>query len=159
MAYDKVVDSAVLEAGLESIAGAIRNKGGTTGTLSFPDGMASAIAAISTGVTVQTKNGTATSNSSGVLTLNCGFKPDLVVLYFGVYESNFETFITLPIKEQKQTGKYPLGIAMGADGIIEGWVTSATSSTTKISLYLYDWSWAGSYYANQSISYRAVKYS
>lgn len=49
MAYDKVVDSAVLDAGLTSIADAIRTKGGTSSTMSFPDGMASAIAAIPTG--------------------------------------------------------------------------------------------------------------
>ena len=49
MAYDKVVDSAVLEAGLTKIAAAIREKGGTTDTLAFPDAMAAAIAAIEAG--------------------------------------------------------------------------------------------------------------
>lgn len=49
MAFDKVVDSAVLEAGLTSIANAIREKGGASGTLAFPDGMAEAIAAIEAG--------------------------------------------------------------------------------------------------------------
>ena len=49
MAYDKVVDSAVLDAGLTSIADGIRAKGGTTDTMSFPDGMVNAIAAIETG--------------------------------------------------------------------------------------------------------------
>lgn len=49
MAYDKVVDSAVLDAGLTSIADEIRAKGGTTDTMSFPDGMVNAIAAIETG--------------------------------------------------------------------------------------------------------------
>lgn len=49
MAYDKVVDSAVLEAGLTKIAAAIREKGGTTDTLAFPDAMAEAIAAIEAG--------------------------------------------------------------------------------------------------------------
>lgn len=45
MAFDKVVDSSVLEAGLTAIANAIREKGGTSDTLAFPDGMAEAIAA------------------------------------------------------------------------------------------------------------------
>ncbi len=49
MAYDKVVDSAVLDAGLTKVADAIRTKGGTTGTMSFPDGMASAVANIPSG--------------------------------------------------------------------------------------------------------------
>lgn len=49
MAYDKVVDSSVLDAGLKSIADAIRAKGGTSGNLAFPAAMAEAIAAIETG--------------------------------------------------------------------------------------------------------------
>lgn len=49
MAYDKVIDSAVLEADLTSVADAIREKGGTSETLSFPDGFTEAIAAIESG--------------------------------------------------------------------------------------------------------------
>ena len=46
MAYDKVVDSAFLDAGLRLIADAIRGKNGTTGSLAFPVSMAKAIATI-----------------------------------------------------------------------------------------------------------------
>lgn len=49
MAYDKVVDSAVLDAGLKQIADAIREKGGTSDSLAFPTAMADAIAAIEAG--------------------------------------------------------------------------------------------------------------
>ena len=49
MAYDKVVDSAVLNAGLKQIADAIREKGGTSGNLAFPAAMAEAIVEISGG--------------------------------------------------------------------------------------------------------------
>lgn len=49
MAYDKVVDSSVLDAGLKAIADAIREKGGTSDNLAFPQAMAEAISAISTG--------------------------------------------------------------------------------------------------------------
>lgn len=49
MAYDKVVDSSVLDAGLKAIADAIRAKGGTSGNLAFPTAMAEAIAAIEAG--------------------------------------------------------------------------------------------------------------
>lgn len=45
MAYDKVVDSAVLDAGLKIVADAIRAKGGTTDNLEFPTAMAEAIEA------------------------------------------------------------------------------------------------------------------
>lgn len=49
MAYDKAVDSAVLDAGLTKIANAIRAKGGTTGNMEFPDGFAALIDAIEAG--------------------------------------------------------------------------------------------------------------
>lgn len=49
MAYDKVVDSSVLDAGLKQIADAIREKGGTSDSLAFPTAMAEAIAAIQAG--------------------------------------------------------------------------------------------------------------
>ena len=58
MAYDKVVDSSVLDAGLKTIADAIREKGGTSENLEFPTAMAEAIASIQTG-----------SGSSGGITL------------------------------------------------------------------------------------------
>ena len=50
MAYDKVVDSTVLDAGLTQIAGAIRAKTGTGGTLTFPSGFVSAIEGLSVGI-------------------------------------------------------------------------------------------------------------
>lgn len=49
MAYDKVVDSSVLNAGLTKIADAIRAKGGTSEKLAFPDGMAKAVTEIQAG--------------------------------------------------------------------------------------------------------------
>ena len=48
MAFDKVIDSAQLNADLESVADAIRDKGNTTEKLSFPAGMVSAIGDIKT---------------------------------------------------------------------------------------------------------------
>ena len=49
MAFDKVIDSAVLDADLTAVADAIRAKGGTTEQLSFPDGFVSAVEGIQTG--------------------------------------------------------------------------------------------------------------
>lgn len=49
MAYDKVIDSSVLEANLKSVANAIRTKGGTSANLAFPTGFANAISAIEAG--------------------------------------------------------------------------------------------------------------
>lgn len=49
MAYDKLVDSAQLDAGLMSVADAIRAKGGTSEELAFPDGFVSAVEGIQAG--------------------------------------------------------------------------------------------------------------
>ena len=49
MAYDKVIDSAKLDADLTTVADAIRSKGGTSEALAFPAGFVSAIAAIEAG--------------------------------------------------------------------------------------------------------------
>ena len=49
MAYDKIVDSGVLDGKLTAIADAIRTKGGTTGELEFPDGFVSAVEGIQAG--------------------------------------------------------------------------------------------------------------
>lgn len=47
MPFDKVVDSDLLDAGLSSIADAIRGKSGSSDGLSFPDGMEAAINGLS----------------------------------------------------------------------------------------------------------------
>ena len=49
MAVDKLVDSVQLDSNLESVADAIRTKGGTSAGIAFPSGFISAINAISTG--------------------------------------------------------------------------------------------------------------
>ena len=49
MAIDKAVDSAALDAGMLSVADAIRAKAGTTEPLAWPDGFAAAISGIETG--------------------------------------------------------------------------------------------------------------
>ena len=49
MAVDKLVDSTALDAGLTSVANAIRSKGGTSASLSFPQGFVDAIDDIETG--------------------------------------------------------------------------------------------------------------
>ena len=49
MALDKVVDSAALDAGMKSVADAIRAKTGTTDLLAWPDGFKAAVEGIQTG--------------------------------------------------------------------------------------------------------------
>ena len=83
MAYDKVVDSAVLDAGLKQIADAIREKGGTAGNLAFPTAMADAIAAIEAGggggATVSFGSFTPSTDAKDyVVAHDLGIVPDIV---------------------------------------------------------------------------------
>ena len=80
MAYDKVVDSSVLDAGLKTIADAIREKGGTSDNLAFPTAMAEAITAIeSGGAKIAQGTFTVSENvSSYTVQHNLGVKPKIV---------------------------------------------------------------------------------
>ena len=69
MAYDKAVDSGVLDAGLTSIADAIRTKGGTSDVMAFPAGFVAAIEAIETGGTLKYATGKTTSGSAKTVTV------------------------------------------------------------------------------------------
>lgn len=74
MAWRKIED-----AKLTAIADAIRAKAEKSDTMTIGE-MPTEIAGISTGVTIQRKEGKFTTNSSGKATVNCGFKPDTVVI-------------------------------------------------------------------------------
>ena len=78
MAYDKVVDSTVLNAGLTQIAGAIRAKTGTGGTLAFPSGFVSAIEGLSVGIKATAGTFTVAENTRNyVLSHGLGEVPSL----------------------------------------------------------------------------------
>lgn len=49
MAFDKIVDSAALDAGMSIVADAIRAKAGTTDPLAWPDGFKASVEGIQTG--------------------------------------------------------------------------------------------------------------
>lgn len=86
MAYDKAVDSAVLDTNLTAIANAIREKGGTSDPIAF-DAMANAIAAIESGGGAGFATGTLTFNESQgttsdlTVTHNLGFAPDHILWF------------------------------------------------------------------------------
>lgn len=79
----KFVDTDQLDADLTTVADSIRTKGETSAKLDFPNGFAAAVEAISTGVEVQVKTGSFTTNTSGNATVECGFQPDLVAFDTG----------------------------------------------------------------------------
>lgn len=135
---------------------AVGQRGGTVPQGQLPSALPAAILTIPT---VQRHTGSFTTNASGTAVLSCGFQPDLVVISLGVYETDFESLIALPLREQQQTGKKPLSVAMTNDGLLETWVTARSSTGVTLALYLYDWSWEGAAYASRTLNYCAVKYT
>ena len=74
MALDKAVDSAQLNADLTKVASAIREKGGTSDSLVYPDGFVTAIQAIQTGTELQiivtVKSGATVTAAKGSLSVS-----------------------------------------------------------------------------------------
>lgn len=81
MSVDKLVDSTQLDTDLTAVANAIRIKGGTSASLTFPSGFVSAINTISGGESGQTTTGTVTGDGTNVLEIPCNFAPDLIYIY------------------------------------------------------------------------------
>ena len=79
MAFDKVVDSAALDAGMKSVADAIRAKTGTTDLLAWPDGFKAAVEGIQTGGGQAFQCGTAVSADGTNLVVPCTLDNILIV--------------------------------------------------------------------------------
>lgn len=79
MALDKVVDSAVLDAGMKSVADAIRAKTGTTDLLAWPDGFKAAVEGIQTGGGQAFQCGTVVSADDTNLVVPCTLDNILIV--------------------------------------------------------------------------------
>lgn len=112
MAYDKVVDSSVLDAGLKQIADAIREKGGTSDNLAFPQAMADAIAAIEAGG-AQVESGvvTLTSDSTSGVEIyhGLGVVPNAVIVinldkHYYTHPAGSHYLLTADIKDKGYCG-------------------------------------------------------
>ena len=79
MALDKVVDSAALDAGMKSVADAIRAKTGTTDLLAWPDGFKAAVEGIQTGGCQAFQCGTVVSADGTNLVVPCTLDNILIV--------------------------------------------------------------------------------
>lgn len=112
------------------------------------------------GVDVQTYNGSFTTSSNGTASINCGFKPDLLVFYTA-NGNGYECVGALPIKERKTSRTLntvawsPADDASFIDFDLTG--LSDTGATVRVSLY--SLASNGDPYERKTISYRAVKYS
>lgn len=148
---------------MTAIANAIRAKTGGTGKLTL-DGMASAVAGIQIGTVVKRKTGTFTlSDPNGAppeVTINCGFKPDMLVVFLGEvtdeYAGRVESNMVFAFSERKTN----MTEATFADNGKRMHLGTAYPTDTGFffKLYGYTYSWSRVYLAGQ-FSYTAIKYT
>lgn len=112
------------------------------------------------GADVQTYDGSFTTSSSGSGSINCGFKPDLLVFYT-VNTNGYECVGALPIKERKTSRTLNTVAWSPADdtSFIDFDLTGVSDTGASVRVSLYSQSSNGDAYARKTISYRAVKYS
>ena len=112
---------------------------------------------LETGVTVQKKTGTITTNSSGIGEVACGFKPDFVVIHVGTVDDN-ENNMVLNFAES-YTGNSSFTVAC-RDPEYAFIQANGRNGDTGFGMYVgaYDWSW-GFHTVARTFSYTAVKYT
>lgn len=97
MAVDKIVDGTALDNNLTSVANAIRTKGGTSGSLSFPSGFVSAINAIVTGGGAAVRETSEFSLTAGTINLDNAYNANKIYFFiptggtFTAIQTNFSS--------------------------------------------------------------------
>lgn len=159
MAKYKFVNVDQLDADLTTIADSIRSKSGKSGTMAFPNGFASAISGISTGITVQRKSGSFTTNTSGSATVsNLGFKPDFVAVDGGDVDG-VPSFSAVAFTEANAT---TVGVNIPPtrdDYAVTYLKITQSSSGFSVSAKDYTGTWQETNCSNRTISYVAIKYT
>lgn len=154
--------SAALDAHKEQVVDgfeAVLEMGGTAPSSPIMANMPEAIKSIPKGVTVQSFDGSFTTSNSGGGTVNCGFKPDLVVLYTAT-GNGYECVAALPISERKTNSTLStVGRGSGDYDFIYVELKSVTTTGCTVAMALYNESSYGSAYARKTVSYRAIKYT
>lgn len=144
---------------LSDIADAIRAKEESTGTIQV-NKFASRIAAISTGIEVQTASGTFNTSSSGTATVTCGFQPDVVSISRGETDDGEVYTVAIPFLEY--SGKQinvALWTTSSSGYIYDLSVSSTTTGFSVKSATIWDSDWDGSTVKSTSFSYTAYKFT
>lgn len=146
---------------MTAIANAIRGKTGGSALLTL-DGMATAIAGISTGGGGERFAGSFTTNASYKATVSCGFKPDVVMIFTPSFSYNSSTTCEANLKyffAEKKMSYSEISNARYDDGIYEG-IAVRTETGFEISMMGYSFSWSKkpSIVSSKTFQYVAVKY-
>lgn len=143
---------------LTAIGDAIRAKEDSSDPIQVSE-IAARIAAIETGVTVQRASGTFTTNSSGTASVDCGFKPD-VVLFIGRHPYNNGLYHAgVDFYNSELTNMYTLVTPLNLSFIFTDIFVTQTSNGFSVSAKKFDNSFRESIESNRSIDYIAIKYT
>lgn len=144
---------------LSDIADAIRAKEESTGTIQV-NKFASRIAAISTGIEVQTASGTFKTSSSGTATVTCGFQPDVVSISTGETSDGEVCTVAIPFLEY--SGKQitaALWTTSSSGYVYDFSVSSTTAGFSVTSVLIWDSDWEESTVRSVNFSYTAYKFT
>ena len=122
-------------------------------------GLSKVTVGASTGVEVKSQYGNTRTNSSGVLTINCGFQPDLVVISFGqvtINDVTVEAVIGFPFLS-KNTTNNPASSVMFSDYTI-GAIAESTDDGFQVTLQKFT-SDSTTALSRTYVWWKAVKYS
>ncbi len=141
MAVDKLVDSTQLDSDLTSVANAIRTKGGTSASLSFPSDFVTAIGAIPTGITPTgtiniTTNGThdVTNYASANVSVSGGGgggSPDDDVVFYDYDGSVVDSYSAADFANLAALPSNPSHTGLTA----QGWNWTLSDAKTYVSTY------------------------
>ena len=116
------------------------------------------------GADVQIATGSITTSNSGTATVNCGFRPDLVVFFVANFTSDGETYesvISLPIAASKKSnGAYLDNCAVENSSFasfIQCWIDSITNTGVSVGFYRY--SSSPGYVTKKTYNWTAIKYT
>lgn len=117
------------------------------------------------GTAVQVVSGSVTTSRTGTATVDCGFRPDLVVFYVSQFTSDgslYENVLCLPIAESKtQNGAGLNNLTWESstfENIIEVWPDSITDTGVNVTFYRYA-SGSAAAVSRKTYQWTAVKYT
>lgn len=161
MAKYTLVDKAQLESDLGSVADSIRAKAGLSSTkkLDFPNEFKSVVDGISSGVNVQTKSGSFTTNTSGTGSASCGFKPDAVFLF--AKSSSFSGYMhtAAAFTEKGVTSQSVYIWAPSSNYAFSNYTINQNSSGFSVTGKKYDTTFNPTNDSSRSLEYLAIKYT
>ena len=137
---------------------AIGDKGGTVPTAKVSGNLASAVASIPEGVTVQKKTGTVTTSYAGTASANVGFKPDIVAFDFGSMDGNYN-YSGVMFAEANRTSLMVVAPPTSTSYILTSLTVTQTSNGFSLTAKKLSTSFSESNEASRTLNYIAIKYT